>query len=99
LGLKIRSNRCSLEQTITLIAFLLFIFSGSSAAYDSSPQSPDQISLYAVLGKVKQYCQGLEKGAYDFVCLEEISEKIEYSRFPVGYSSKRLISIKQGKNS
>lgn len=81
MGLKIRSNRCSLEQTITLVVFLTFSFCGSGTAYDSSSQSPDQMSLYAVLGKVKQYCQRLENGAYDFVCLEEISEKIEYSRF------------------
>lgn len=36
--------------------------------------------LPVVLNKALRYCRRLEKAALDFVCLEEITEKIDYSR-------------------
>jgi len=40
----------------------------------------EEIRLPAILNKAIRYCRKLEKAALDFVCLEEISEKIDYSR-------------------
>jgi len=40
----------------------------------------EEIRLPAILNKAIRYCRRLEKAALDFVCLEEISEKIDYSR-------------------
>jgi len=40
----------------------------------------EEIRLPAILNRAIRYCRRLEKAALDFVCLEEISEKIDYSR-------------------
>lgn len=61
------------------MALFLWVFPPGSSACFSSEESPDQIDLETILGKVKEYCHRLEAGAYDFVCREEISEKIDFS--------------------
>lgn len=65
---------------LSFMAFLLCIFYQNSAAYHASQESPAQINLNTILKKVEEYCHRLENGVYDFVCKEEISEKINYSR-------------------
>jgi outer membrane lipoprotein-sorting protein len=40
----------------------------------------EEVRLPAILNKALRYCRRLEKASLDFVCLEEISEKIDYSR-------------------
>ncbi|NIM91444.1 MAG: hypothetical protein GTO17_10910 [Candidatus Aminicenantes bacterium] len=37
----------------------------------------EQERLKEILSKTSEYCRLLEKAAIDFVCLEEISEKID----------------------
>jgi hypothetical protein len=51
-------------------------------AHSSSlSQGPaEEVRLPAILNKAVRYCRRLESAALDFVCLEEISEKIDYSR-------------------
>jgi hypothetical protein len=47
----------------------------------TSSQGPaEEVRLPAILNKAIGYCRRLESAALDFVCLEEISEKIDYSR-------------------
>jgi len=65
---------------LSLMAFLLCIFYQNSAAYQASQESPAQMNLNTILKKVEEYCHRLEHGVYDFVCKEEISENIDYSR-------------------
>src|SRR4030066_1356029 len=45
-----------------------------------SPGPAEEARLSPILNKAIRYCRRLEKAALDFVCLEEISEKIDYSR-------------------
>lgn len=43
-------------------------------------QSADPFQLGLVLKGVRSYCLSLERAALDFVCLEEVSEKLDASR-------------------
>lgn len=43
-------------------------------------QNMDEEILRMALKKIREYCTSLKNGAYHFVCLEEISEKIDYSK-------------------
>jgi hypothetical protein len=47
---------------------------------DISEKSAEQDRLKEILNKTGEYCRLLEKAAIDFICLEEISEKIDWSR-------------------
>jgi len=61
----------------------LALISLSLGTTETSAPFPDQAEgtrLPALLNKSLRYCRRLEKAALDFVCLEEISEKIDYSR-------------------
>jgi hypothetical protein len=68
---------CSL---LTLIAFLFIVFYQNTAALGPSQESPGPLNLNTILKNVEQYCRRLENGIYDFICKEEISEKIDFSR-------------------
>jgi hypothetical protein len=46
----------------------------------SSPPAVQEVSLPTILTRALRYCRRLENAALDFVCLEEISEKIDLSR-------------------
>ena len=46
----------------------------------SSPGSAQELPLSTILNRALRYCRRLENAALDFVCLEEISEKIDLSR-------------------
>jgi hypothetical protein len=64
----------------TLLFFVIFFFVASGVG---EAQNLEQEALRKTLDKVRQYCTRLKNGAYHFVCLEEISEKIDHSRdFP-----------------
>ena len=63
-----------------ITTFLLLVFQADRPASSFAPQSSEQIQVVTILSKVREYCRRLEKGAYDFICLEEISEKIDHSR-------------------
>ena len=45
-----------------------------------SPGPAEEVRLSPILNKAIRYCRRLERAALDFVCLEEISENIDYSR-------------------
>jgi len=85
-----------------IAGFLFFVFRADRPAASSTPQSSEQIPPATILGKVREYCHRLEKGAYDFICMEEISEKIDLSRsssYRLGESSKYVYDyqlIKKG---
>jgi hypothetical protein len=49
-------------------------------AVAASQVSAGEKRLPAILNRAGGYCRRLEKAALDFVCLEEVSEKIDYSR-------------------
>jgi hypothetical protein len=68
------------DKFLSLMAFLLCLFHQNSAAYHPSQESPAQMNLKTILKKAEEYCHRLENGVYDFVCKEEISENINYSR-------------------
>jgi hypothetical protein len=73
---------CGLSLTITLL-FSQPLVSLRPEMANSSTMSqgpPEEVRLAAILNKSIKYCRKLEKAALDFVCLEEISEKIDYSR-------------------
>jgi len=63
-----------------LMAFLLSFFHQNSAAYGPSQESPGPLNLNTILKNVEGYCRKLKTGVYDFICKEEISEKIDFSR-------------------
>lgn len=65
---------------LSLMTFLLCLFHQNNAAYHASQESPAQMNLNTILKKAEEYCHRLENGVYDFVCKEEISEEINYSR-------------------
>jgi hypothetical protein len=65
-----------------LMIFLLSFFYQNSAAYGPSQESPGRLNLNTILKNVEEYCRRLQNGIYDFICKEEISEKIDFSRDP-----------------
>ena len=65
-----------------LMTFLVSFFYQNSTAYRPSQESPAPLNLNTILKKVEGYCRRLENGVYDFICTEEISEKIDFSRDP-----------------
>lgn len=62
------------------VAFLLFISYRNTAAHCPCQESSGQLNLKTILKKVEEYCRRLENGVYDFICKEEISEKIDFSK-------------------
>jgi len=56
------------------------LIQGKAGPSTPSLRPAEEIRLRAVLNKAIRYCRRLERAALDFVCLEEISEKIDYSR-------------------
>jgi hypothetical protein len=73
---------CGLGLTISLLFSQPLISLRPEMANSSTmSQGPTkEVRLAAILNKSIKYCRKLEKAALDFVCLEEISEKIDYSR-------------------
>lgn len=62
------------------MAFLLLVFYQNANAHGPSQESLGPLNLNTILKKVEEYCRRLENGVYDFICKEEISEKIDFSR-------------------
>jgi hypothetical protein len=67
--------------------------SATAAIHLSASQKEDaNLRLINLLGKTALYCHRLENAALDFVCLEEITEDIDYSREKSGdFASKDTI--------
>ncbi len=49
-------------------------------AHNTQQVSTDPFQTGLVLKKAREYCRRLERAAIDFICLEEVSEKIDLSR-------------------
>lgn len=82
-----------MERITKKVAILILLFSPLILAASKNPgtqstseKNAEQERLKEILRKTGQYCRLLEKAAIDFVCLEEISEKIDRSRdYPGSY--------------
>jgi len=66
------------KRTTLLIVSILAL--GSLAAQEPVKPPEDAFQLGLVLKSARQYCARLEKAALDFICLEEVSEKLDQSR-------------------
>jgi len=65
---------------VLLFSPLMLAASLNPGVQSISEQNTEQERLKELLRKTGEYCRLLEKAAIDFVCLEEISEKIDRSR-------------------
>lgn len=61
-----------------LLALIVIVYQGSSAQNDTRANT-DQTRLKEILQKTGEYCHRLENAVFDFVCLEEITERIRQS--------------------
>ncbi len=50
------------------------------AGQETPPPQPDMFQLGLVLRSARDYCRRLERAALDFICLEEVTEKLDLSR-------------------
>jgi hypothetical protein len=70
---------CFQRMAIFSVAAATFLASGLPAR-DAATQKADPFQMALILKSARQYCQRLEKAALDFVCQEEVLEKIDLSR-------------------
>lgn len=63
-----------------IFPFILFNLHQNISAQNYSKEKTDQIKLVEILKKTGEYCRRLENAIFNFVCLEEISERIDHSR-------------------
>lgn len=66
-----------IQALLIAFSFLASFFpqSQNGLAQEVSKKTLDKVKLNKILQKSKQYCQKLEKGAFNFVCFEEVVEK------------------------
>jgi len=66
-----------IQALIIAFSFLISFFplNQNCLAQEVSKKTLNKIKLNKILQKSKQYCQKLEKGAFNFVCFEEVVEK------------------------
>ena len=75
-----------MSRTITRVAVVFLpllavpAFSRITAAQEKSPSPPDPFQLALILKAGREYSQRLEKAALDFVCQEEVTDKIDLSK-------------------
>ena len=50
------------------------------AGQAAPPSQPDSAQLVLILRSAREYCGKLERAALDFICLEEVEEKLDLSR-------------------
>ena len=70
-----RTMKTKFKYMMLLNVIFFFIIAGAE-----EKQNIDQATLRKALKKIREYCTRLKNGAYHFVCIEEISEKIDYSQ-------------------
>jgi hypothetical protein len=68
-------SKAKFKHILLLNALFCFVTAGAG-----EKQNIEQATLREALKKIGDYCTRLKNGAYHFVCLEEISEKIDYSQ-------------------
>jgi hypothetical protein len=66
--------------TATSSALLLLTMAAGLRAGQDPPPKADPFQLALTLRAARSYCRRLERAAMDFVCMEEISERIDPSR-------------------
>ncbi len=85
-ALSVRAGRCRLAGCVLGSAFALLLlpprfFPGQEKATPQALPSAETGEVRsAILNRALRYCRRLENVALDFVCLEEISERIDLSR-------------------
>jgi hypothetical protein len=62
------------------IAIVILSLGGNVWAQEPAAAPSDPFQLGLVLKQARRYCARLEKAALDFICLEEVSEKVDISR-------------------
>jgi len=62
-----------------ILSCLIFVFGQNISAQDKSNKKDNHIKLNILLMKTGQYCKKLGSAVFDYVCHEEISEKIYHS--------------------
>lgn len=72
--------------------FVFFVFSQNLCTGVTSEEIPAQVKLEKILKKTSEYCQRLLNSALHFICIEDIKERIDYSRdnLPRNYERKKL---------
>jgi len=65
---------------ILSLFFILSAFYPNVFAHGFPKEKPEEIELNRILEKAGQYCERLNHSAFNYVCLEEVSEKIDISR-------------------
>lgn len=79
------ANRMRIDgfrRTAGFLFILAFVLSCGLPAQEITTQKTiDPFQLALVLKSARQYCQRLERAALDFVCQEEVSEKIDLTRY------------------
>jgi len=76
-----RKNISRIRATwILTSAVFLSCFPQNHSAQKNSLEQADQLRLAAILRKSSEYCRKLERAALDFVCLEEVIERVDRTR-------------------
>lgn len=89
------SSLFRISLSLILLFFLLYLCL-KIPAQNISKEEAEEKKIVEVLKKTSEYCRKLENAALDFICLEEISERIDLSRDMV---PSRSISLKSGSGS
>lgn len=63
---------------VAILAVLVIVYQ-RPAPQNNTQANADQAKLEEILEKTSEYCRRLENAVFDFVCLEEITEKIRQS--------------------
>ena len=75
-----------MSRTITRVAVVFLpllavpAFSRIPTAQEKSPSPPDPFQLALILKAGREYCQRLGRAALDFVCQEEVTDRIDLSK-------------------
>jgi len=90
-----QKNLSNIERGIILVlafVFVSFVLSQNLCPQAISEEIPSQTELEKILKKTSEYCQRLLNSALHFVCIEEIKERIDYSRdnLPQNYERKKF---------
>jgi hypothetical protein len=67
-------------KTVSVFIILVLLTGQNLQTWAGSQQENEEEKLADILRKAGQYCARLEKASLDIVCLEQITEKIDYSR-------------------
>jgi hypothetical protein len=78
LTFKIEQEMRNEKLNLAVLAGMVIFYQSQPSQYDIQANA-DQTRLKEILQKTGEYCHRLENAVFDFVCLEEITEKIRQS--------------------